>query len=255
VTAVLIVASSLASCPARPAEDEARMQEAPSREFRVAVDIGHGARYAGALSARGVPEHVFNEQLAGTVMRTLQRGGFTAFTIREDSSVAYADQLRGRSRLAAEGGASLLLSVHHDSVQSRYLSEWSFEGETRRFSDAFSGYSIFCSSESGAAEDSFRFARMLADALRSRGLHPSLHHAEDIPGERRKLVDRERGIFDDPLLILQSASMPAVLLEAGVIVNRTEEEQLSTEARRRLIADAVLDAVQRFTVAPSSPVP
>jgi hypothetical protein len=40
--------------------------------------------------------------------------------------------------------------------------------------------------------------------------------------------------------------MPAVLLEAGSIINRDEELQMNTEERRSLIAAAVLDAVENF---------
>jgi N-acetylmuramoyl-L-alanine amidase len=40
--------------------------------------------------------------------------------------------------------------------------------------------------------------------------------------------------------------MPAVLLEAGSIINRDEELLLNTEERRSLIAAAVSDAVETF---------
>ena len=40
--------------------------------------------------------------------------------------------------------------------------------------------------------------------------------------------------------------MPAVLLEAGSIVNRDEELELDKPERRALIADAVADAVESF---------
>ena len=39
----------------------------------------------------------------------------------------------------------LFISIHHDSVRLRYLSQWEHEGETRNYSDFFSGYSVFVS--------------------------------------------------------------------------------------------------------------
>jgi hypothetical protein len=40
--------------------------------------------------------------------------------------------------------------------------------------------------------------------------------------------------------------MPAVLLEAGSIVNRTEELELATPERRNLIGAATVAAVEQF---------
>jgi len=40
--------------------------------------------------------------------------------------------------------------------------------------------------------------------------------------------------------------MPAVLLEAGVIVNRDEELALSTLARQAAISAAIADAIRKF---------
>ena len=154
--------------------------------------------------------------------------------------------LAERARAARAGGADLLVSVHHDSVQPHYLRGWTTEGTFRRYSDAFRGYSIFYTSRGPTARRSLAFAEQLGDALLARGLRPSLHHAEDIPGERRRLVDPERGIYDVGFTILASAEMPALLFEAGVIVNRDEEELLASRAYRARITEAIVDAVERM---------
>jgi hypothetical protein len=46
--------------------------------------------------------------------------------------------------------------------------------------------------------------------------------------------------------------MPAVLLEAGSIVNRDEELEMSSPERQQLISAAVVDAVDSFCVAQSN---
>ena len=54
------------------------------------------------------------------------------------------------------------------------------------------------------------------------GEKPSLYHAEPIAGENRPLLDRRLGVHRfDGLAVLKTATMPAVLVEAGVIVNPT----------------------------------
>src|SRR5262249_52420164 len=60
--------------------------------------------------------------------------------------------------------------------------------------------------------------------------------------------DRERGIYEasDHIAVLYESRMPAVLLEAGMIVNRAEEEVLSSPAFRATVAKTVAEAVERF---------
>jgi N-acetylmuramoyl-L-alanine amidase len=46
--------------------------------------------------------------------------------------------------------------------------------------------------------------------------------------------------------VLYESRMPALLLEAGMIVNRAEEQVLSSATRRATVARAVAGAVERF---------
>jgi hypothetical protein len=49
---------------------------------------------------------------------------------------------------------------------------------------------------------------------------------------RHELIDAEAGVYRyDHLIVLHSTVMPAVLLEAGSIVNRQEELELATPER------------------------
>lgn len=142
-----------------------------------------------------------------------------------------------------EAGASLLVSIHHDSVQPRYLSPWETEGRKQFYSDSFSGYGLFVSAKNGGFAESQAVAADIADVLLANGMHPSLHHAEPIPGENRPLLDARRGIYQfDDLVVLKTAVMPAVLIEAGVIVNRDEELRVASLEYREKIARAILSA-------------
>jgi N-acetylmuramoyl-L-alanine amidase len=47
-------------------------------------------------------------------------------------------------------------------------------------------------------------------------------------------------------MVLKNIEAPAVLLEAGVIVNRNEEVELSSRERETLISEAVLAATNQF---------
>src|SRR5215208_4132723 len=64
---------------------------------------------------------------------------------------------------------------------------------------------------------------------------------------RRELLDPTAGVYRyDQLIVLKSTRMPAVLLEAGSIVNREEEVLISTPAHQSIIAAAVTQAVGIF---------
>lgn len=213
--------------------------------FPVAVDAGHGPRRCGAESARGVPEYVFNFRLAGQVVDALRQAGFARAALLDPAGEDLPPA--ARAARAKARGAGLLVSVHHDSVQPRYLQTWSVDGRSRRFSDRFAGYSLFFSGASRQAEASLALARLIASALRQAGLPFTRHHAEPIPGENRTLVDDAVGVYRyDGLAVLRDAAMPAVLVEAGVIVNRDEESALAGPARRQATAEAIARGVAGF---------
>ena len=72
---------------------------------------------------------------------------------------------------------------------------------------------------------------------------------------RHELLDREAGVYRyDQLIVLRHTLMPAVLLEAGSIVNRKEELELGTPERRSLVASAIVAAVEDFCAARAQPV-
>ena len=77
--------------------------------------------------------------------------------------------------------------------------------------------------------------------MKTAGLAFTTHHAERIPGENREWADRNAGVYYfDNLAVLKTAKSPAVLLEAGVIVNRADERTLQEPAMRSAIAGAVV---------------
>ena len=55
------------------------------------------------------------------------------------------------------------------------------------------------------------------------------------------------------MVVLRRTSMPAVLLEAGSIVNRQEELELGTSERHALTSAAVVAAVGNFCAASARP--
>jgi len=214
-------------------------------DFGVAVDVGHTPEAQGASSARGVPELTFNRVLASEIVQTLSQAGYPTLLVTVHGRGTA--QLLERTARAQAFGARLFLAIHHDDVQSIYKSKWEVDGTTHQYSDRFSGHSLFVSAKNGDYQGSMAFARLLGHQLKMQGLQFTRHHAEKIPGEGRLIIDPDVGIYRyDDLVVLKRAASPAVLLEAGVIVNRADELLLNSDERRKQIEDAVLSAVDGF---------
>ena len=218
--------------------------------FRVIVDVGHTVDRHGVLSARGTTEYRFNLRLANRIEQMLVDAGFGK-TVELITAAPPPRGLFERAARANDLRADLFLSIHHDGVPDAFVERWEYDGSEHSFSDRFRGHSIFISYDNGNPTGSLRFGRLLGNQLKARGLQYTPHYAEKFMGNRqRKLVDAEAGVYRyDQLIVLRSTRMPAVLLEAGSIVNRDEELLLESPERQAAIAAAVTDAVEAFCVA------
>ena len=215
--------------------------------FRPVVDVGHTVEVPGAISSRGVPEYTFNFQLADAVKQALVTAGFDK-TVRLVTPRAPPSGLIERAALANKIHADLFISIHHDSVPDYLLETWEYEGRQNQFSDRFQGYAIFISNDNADRTGSLQFARFLGKELQARSLQYTPHYVLPLMGNRRReLIDADAGVYRfDQLIVLRNTRMPAVLLEAGSIVNRQEELELASPERRALIGAAVVAAVEDF---------
>jgi N-acetylmuramoyl-L-alanine amidase len=227
----------------------ASVAEAPActpAKFKIVLDVGHTVSSPGAMSARGATEYSFNLKLARRIEQELRDGGFVQTTVlitEGDGRV----QLFKRSKHANAIAPDLLLSIHHDSVPQSYLEPWTHEGVQRSYSDRFGGFSVFISRDMPKVKTSLVFAKLLATELVNRELRFTLHYADTIRSESRVLLDRSLGVYAfDELVVLYKSKVPAVLFEAGLIVNRDEELALASSERQNTIAAAVHAAIVRF---------
>lgn len=206
-------------------------QHVPSKT--VLVDIGHSASAPGSVSASGVGEYRFNRALGLAIAEALRRRGVKAVVPNADGRTT---SLPARPAAAARIGASLMLSIHHDAIQPAL----------QPLRDRYSGYSVWTSGSAPDAAASASCARAIGGTLAAGGMKPALFHAERIPGEGRNLLDRSIGWYRrDDLAVLRLSRTPAVLLEAGVIVNPAEEAWISRSDVRAAIADRVAEAMVR----------
>lgn len=212
----------------------------PVSAASLAIDVGHYFEEPGVISARGRPEFEFNLDLAREIEAVLRARGHATRLIGADGGMK---DLGRRSRAAQ--GADLFVSVHHDSVREKYLAPWVHDGGEQRYSDMFSGFSLFVSRENAGLKRSLRCASAIGAALKKTDFRPSLYHADPVFGENRPFADKDNGVhYFDHLAVLRHADMPALLFEAGVVVNRAEETKMSDSKVQKQIAISVADGIK-----------
>jgi N-acetylmuramoyl-L-alanine amidase len=205
----------------------------------VAVDVGHTLAAPGAISARGRKEFDFNRSLAGKIAEALASRRLDVRWINRDGRI---DSLEARTMQAA--GSHFFLSVHHDSVQAELLETWHWHGQAQTFSDRHRGFSMFVSRDSPDLTTSLRCASAIGARLRRMGFVPATHHADSLPGRTRPYADETHAVhYYDNLIVLYRTTLPAVLLEAGIIKHREEELELGDPVRQARMADAVATGI------------
>jgi N-acetylmuramoyl-L-alanine amidase len=197
----------------------------------VAVDVGHYAEKPDVISASGIPEFVYNKTLAFQVRERLEAAGLRVRMIGERGD--YADLY---ARTLAARGVDLFVSIHHDSVQEQYLP----------VADRFSGFSLFVSRNNPHVAKSRECASAIGDQMLKAGFTRSLYHADAVLGESRPFADEATGVhYYDNLAVARSATMPALLFEAGVLVNKAEEAMLARPETQAVMASAIAQGVVR----------
>jgi N-acetylmuramoyl-L-alanine amidase len=211
------------------------------------VDVGHTAESEGAISSRNVPEFTFNLRLARRIEEKLKAEGFTETRLLLTEGKA-KPSLAKRVAVANNLHANLFLSIHHDSVPNSLLENWEFDGKKSHFSDRFSGYSIFVSRNNPEFKTSLSFAELVGKEMKAQGLPYAQQYTMAIMGRyQHPLLDKETGVYSyDKLIVLKSTRMPAVLLEAGSIINRDEELKMNSPERRDVVSNAVAAAAKEF---------
>jgi N-acetylmuramoyl-L-alanine amidase len=216
-------------------------------KFRIVVDVGHTAESEGAISARNVSEFVFNLRLAQRIEEKLKAEGFGETKLLVTEGKARSSLVR-RVAAASNLGANLFLSIHHDSVPDKFLENWEFEGKKSHFSDRFSGYSVFVSTNNPEFKTSLSIAELVAKEMKGQGLKYAEQYSQAIMGKNQHpLLNKETGLYSyDKLIVLKKTKMAAVLLEAGSIINREEELKMASPEYRNIVSSSVAMAIKEF---------
>ena len=200
----------------------------------VAVDVGHGGKDSGAISARGRSEFEFNLDFSRVLAATLRERELAVREVNFDGNIG---SLAARPLAAA--GSDFFIAIHHDSIGEPWLINWEWNGRPQTYTEVKRGYGIFVSAQNPALATSLRCASTIGAMMRRAGFAPSSWHAR-----KHQPADAENGVwYYDNLVVLYRTRLPAVLFEAGVIKHRDEELELRDPERQARMADAVTTGI------------
>ncbi len=195
----------------------------------LALDVGHTYKSPGAISVSGVPEIFYNKEVAERVKERLDCVGVCLFLIEDK-------QLHERPEIANQF-ATAMVSIHHDSVGK-------VKNKKGVKTPQLSGFSIFISKMNSQYNDSLRLAKCIGAELINAGFYVGLYH-KNTKSKQRLLVDKKTGVYRaDKFVVLKNSTVPAVLVECGVISNPLEEAKLNE--KRELMADAIAIGIQKY---------
>jgi N-acetylmuramoyl-L-alanine amidase len=231
--------------------------EVPTRELTlnagvrtVAIDAGHGGEDRGVAGSGGTLEKDVALSVARRVKAILEaRLGLRVVMTREDDRDV---PLENRTALANNNKADLFLSLHANAS----------------FRPTLSGATVYVASfsEADLANEALTGERLpvFGGGLREIEIVPwnlaqiphreqSEQFAQAVAGSLSgKVPVSARSIEHAPLRVLESANMPAVLVEMGYLTNADQERALAGNDAQNNLAQALVDAIAKFRDATTS---
>lgn len=201
----------------------------------IAIDVGHSLKDPGATSAYGDSEFYYNLGMARVIGLVVKQDGANVKIINNDGNVR---KLEERSEKAS--GSDLFISIHHDSIHESDLRSWEYNGTKLRFNDHVRGFGIFVSPKNPHFKQSLKCAKAIAQNLINTGFVPNYYHNRTLKGKKRELFFDNLPVYRyDNLVVLKKSTVPAILIEAGVIINRHEAEWIAQEEVQVAFAKSV----------------
>jgi len=201
----------------------------------ISIDVGHSLKDPGATSAYGDSEFSYNLAMSRVMAFVVRQDGANVKIINYDGSIR---KLEERSDKAI--GSDLFISVHHDSVHESDLTYWEYNGTRLRFNDQVKGFGIFVSPKNPYFQQSLKCAKAIAKNLVQTGFVPNYYHNRTHKGKKRELFFDNLPVYRyDNLVVLKKATVPAILIETGVIINRNEAKWIGQEEVQVAFAKSV----------------
>ena len=230
---------------------------------KVVIDPGHGGTDPGAVSRDGKDyEKTFTLDIAtrlGNKIKAECPGVEVVYTRSKDKSVALND----RAEIANKAGADLFISIHINAAASTTPNGYSVHvlgKSSNKNRDLFAYNMDVCKRENAVIlleedysttyqgfdpsdPESFIFLQLMQNSNLEQSLDFAQIVAEKLKGGPIKV---NRGVWQDPFLVLWRTAMPAVLVELGFISNSTDLATLKSGEERDKLATRLFKAFKEY---------
>jgi N-acetylmuramoyl-L-alanine amidase len=231
--------------PAPPPEPPPALGGPAATIRTIVLDPGHGGDDDGARSASGTKEKDIALAIARRGKAAIEgRLGIRVLLTRdEDKTLAIDD----RTAIANNNKADLFISLHANASLRR-----STAGATIFYARFDPEAATRASAHNGERLPTFggglREIELVPwDLAQTRHLDESTAFAGMLHEQlAQKVPLTAKPVDNAPLRLLESANMPAVLVELGYVTNADQEKQLTSDAFQQTFVQALYDAVVRF---------
>jgi N-acetylmuramoyl-L-alanine amidase len=231
--------------PAAPPELPPAFNAPASTVRTITIDPGHGGEDEGVKGAAGTKEKDLALTLARRARAVLEaRLGVRVLLTRDEDRDLPIDE---RPAIANNNKADLFVSLHANASMRR----------------AAAGLTIYCAEFDKGASDAtgtrhpervpafgggLRDIEMVPwDLAQTRHLDQSIAFAEMLQQQLQgKVPLGSHPRSQAPLRVLESANMPAVLIEVGYLSNPEQEKLIAGEPFQNTVVQAIYDAVVRY---------
>ncbi len=219
----------------------------------VMLDPGHGGLDTGTNGPNGEQEKDIVLTFAQRLRERLEKTGKyrVLLTRSDDTFVALAD----RVRIARDAGATLLVSIHADSLPhgegdaqgaSIYtLSDTATDSEAARLAEKENRADVIAGVDLKSEPDDV--AGILIDLAERETKSLSTQFAHKLAGEMRSVTRmHKKPLKSAGFRVLRAPDIPSVLVELGYVSNRQDLQLLVSEAWRNRTADSMAQAIETF---------
>ncbi len=232
----------------------------------VCIDAGHGGNDPGAISKdKKTREKNLTLDISRRVaekIRSEYPGVKVILTRNTDVFVPLVE----RAQIANRANADLFISVHINSTTGTSANGHSVHvlgQSSKKGRDLFSNNFNECARENSVIllEDNYTTnyqgydpndpeSSIIFSLMQNAYLEQSLDFADRVSREftKSKIFTTNRGVHQDPFLVLWKTAMPAVLIECGFISNSSDLAVLRQDARLDKIAECIFNAFRAFKV-------
>jgi N-acetylmuramoyl-L-alanine amidase len=213
----------------------------------VVLDPGHGGRDPGAIGVGGVREKHVTLAMAQALRKDLEARGFRVVLTRDGDETL---TLEDRTARAESVRGDLFVSLHANAAPRR-----SVRGvETYYLDENHERHSLTVAArENGVDPREVNALQRTLAKLRVHEVSPlSRRLAELIQNHIVKGMPRpyapvpDLGVKKGPFYVLFLSTMPAVLVEAGFLTNRTEAKRLRDDAYIDAMAAQIAEALTQY---------